>query len=277
MRIHREDHLTLFRSCLYETVSLVLETKDTVLVVDPCWLPFEVEEIRRFVEGIRGERKLLLLFTHSDYDHIIGYGAFPDAVTVASPFFRDKGETEREAILEQIKAFDDEYYVRRDYDIVYPHVDVAPEKDGDTYEDGDLRLTFYHAVGHNDDGLFVFVEPLGVLIAGDYFSDIEFPYIYCSSSEYEKSLRKLDTILASHPVRGLLTGHGNAAWSAGEMKRRQKESLDYIARMRDAVRRRDQDSIDTLIEGCPFPRNMRKFHRNNQLLFERELGAGLPG
>lgn len=68
--------VTLFQSDLYMTNSLVMETDDCVLVTDPCWLPREVEEIRRYVDNILGARRLFLLFTHSDFDHIIGYGAF---------------------------------------------------------------------------------------------------------------------------------------------------------------------------------------------------------
>lgn len=55
-----------------------------VLLVDPTWLPHEVEEISDHVAHIRNVKPLYLLFTHSDYDHVLGYKAFPDAITIGS-------------------------------------------------------------------------------------------------------------------------------------------------------------------------------------------------
>ncbi|WP_121610837.1 MBL fold metallo-hydrolase [Mesobacillus foraminis] len=277
MIVWRDEHTTLFRSALYETVSTVIATKDCVIVVDPCWLPHEVEEIRQYSDSIKGERPLYLLFTHSDYDHIIGYQAFPEAKVIASQAFADKSGEKKEDIIEQIKAFDDEYYVTRSYEIVYPEVDIPIEGDGKSFSVGGTTLTFFQAPGHNADGLFTIIEPLGILVAGDYFSDLEFPYIYVSSHEYEKSISKLDTILEKYSIRMLVTGHGNPTREYAEIKKRQQDSFDYIRAMRKLIQEKDVEGISLLIEGCKFPRNMKKFHYNNQLLFEKEfIEMGLP-
>jgi len=269
--VWKDESTTLFRSALYETISTVVITDDCVIVVDPCWLPDEVEEIKKYVEVNRQNRPLYLLFTHSDYDHIIGYQAFPEAKVIASDAFQRKSCKDKAAIIEQIKAFDDEYYVTRNYETVYPEVDFTIEGDGTIIRIGETKLTFFQAPGHNDDGMFTFIHPLGILIAGDYFSDIEFPYIYVSSYEYEKTILKLDGILAEYPVKLLVTGHGNATRSCSEMKKRQEDSLNYIYKMRQFVLEKNQAEINQLISGCKFPRNMKKFHNNNQLLFEKEL------
>lgn len=265
--------VTLFQSDLYMTNSLVMETDDCVLVTDPCWLPREVEEIRRYVDNILGARKLLLLFTHSDFDHIIGYGAFRDAEVIASRAFADKSAGEREDILEQIRVFEDSYYLRRDYEIMYPLVDHVMEQDGQTLVFGDLKLTGYAAQGHTDDGLFTIVESAGLFIAGDYLSDVEFPYIYDSSLAYEATLGKLEQILARHPFTLLVPGHGAATDSSVELEQRREESLKYIHNMRTAVASGIQETVDALIEGCAFPRNMFNFHRSNQALIAKELAG----
>jgi len=264
---------TVFQSALYKTNAAVVETDDLVLVVDPCWLPYEVSAIRRHADAVLEEkpRPLYALYTHSDFDHIIGCGAFPDARVVASRALADMSEAGREQTLEQIRSFDDDYYVERDYPIVYPAVDCAFGKDGETLEVGGTRLTFYQSPGHNPDGLFTVVEPLGLLIAGDYLSDIEFPYIYHSSRLYEDALHKLDTIAGRHDIRLLLPGHGSPTDVPAEMKRRQAEGLAYIAAMREAVAAGDGERIDGIVAGCRFPRNLGKFHRSNRELFEREL------
>ncbi|AZN38711.1 MBL fold metallo-hydrolase [Paenibacillus albus] len=281
----QDGPLTLFESALYKTMSAVVETSDAVIIVDPCWLPHEVEEIRQYVDALAGNRPKYMLFTHSDYDHIIGYGAFPDAAVIASAALADKTEADKEAIREQIRDFEHSYYLERDYEIAYPVVTHRAEADGQVLDlghssnSGDgTRLTFYLSPGHNDDGIYTVIEPIGLLFAGDYWSDLEFPYIYFSSTEYEASITKLDTILAKHAITRLIPGHGNSTTDQTEMKRRQQADFAYIAAMREAVRAGDQATIDGLIEGCKFPRNMRKFHRGNQTLFERELkGSGHSG
>ncbi|QHW32404.1 MBL fold metallo-hydrolase [Paenibacillus rhizovicinus] len=275
----RKGALTIFESALYKTTSTVIQTADAVLIVDPCWLPGEVEEIRRYAdEAAEGGRRKYVLFTHSDFDHIIGYGAFPDAEVIASAALAGKSDEAKAAIIEQILAFDDDYYLERNYKISYPDVTHAIAHDGQQLTlgaSGSLRLTFYLSPGHNDDGLFTVVEPLGLLVAGDYWSDIEFPYIYHSSTLYESAVAKLDTMLDAHEIVRLIPGHGASTTDKAEMKRRQTADVAYISAMRAGVRANDQQAIDALIEGCRFPRNMRKFHRANQTLFERELNEEL--
>ncbi|MGM0903475.1 MAG: MBL fold metallo-hydrolase [Bacillota bacterium] len=270
MIIWKDETITLFRSSLYETISSVIVTEDCVIVVDPCWLPHEIDEIKRYVEGVRQNRPLYLLFTHSDFDHIIGYGAFPEAKVIASEAFACKPNQEKEQIVEEIKSFDDEYYVTRDYPISYPVVDFPIAGDEQSGQLGQTKLTFYQAPGHNDDGLFTIIEPFGIFIAGDYFSDIEFPYIYFNSKEYEKTIRKLDDILTKFTIQLLITGHGNPTRDQAEMKHRQQASLTYIEKMREFVRENDEPGSLQLIEGCKFPRNMKKFHKQNYSLFEKE-------
>jgi glyoxylase-like metal-dependent hydrolase (beta-lactamase superfamily II) len=266
--------VTRFQSALYKTNSLVVQTEDLVLIVDPCWLPSEVDAIRSYVDDVADGRPLYLLFTHSDYDHILGYGAFPEAKVIASAAFAGKSAEEKEAAVGAMRAWDDDYYIERDYELTYPAADVVAGPDGDAFEVGGTRLTFYTAYGHNPDGLFTIVEPLGLWIAGDYLSDLEFPYIYYSSAEYEATLSKLDGILERHAIRLLLPGHGEPTASVEEMRRRQRSDLAYIHSMRSCLAAGDEAGIDALIAGCRFPRNMGKFHRNNRTLFEAEAGQG---
>ncbi|MNI61775.1 hypothetical protein D3C73_1170610 [compost metagenome] len=149
------------------------------------------------------------------------------------------------------------------------------ERDGQEMVFGELRLTGYIAPGHTDDGLFTMVDSHGLFIAGDYLSDVEFPYIYDSSTAYEATLDSVEQIIARHPVPLLIPGHGEAAESLLEIECRRVAGLGYIRSLRAAVAAGDQAAADRLIAGCAFPRNMRKFHRSNQELLERELcGTG---
>ncbi|MFL6518073.1 MAG: MBL fold metallo-hydrolase, partial [Bacillus sp. (in: firmicutes)] len=240
MIVWKDENTTIFKSVLYETISTVVITDDCVLVVDPCWLPHEVEEIRSYVEAHRQLRPLYLLFTHSDYDHIIGYRAFPEATVIASEAFKTKSDQAKAGIIEQIKAFDDEYYVTRSYEIVYPEVDLSIAGEETSIEIGQTKLTFFQAPGHNEDGIFTIIEPLGVFLTGDYFSDIEFPYIYVNSYKYEETILKLDSILSEYPIELFVSGDVNASGDRSEMKKRQRDSLDYIHMLRELVVEKNQ-------------------------------------
>jgi hydroxyacylglutathione hydrolase len=266
----KDEHTTIFRSALYETTSSVVVTDDCVIVVDPNWLPHEIEEIKRYVDELKEDRVIYLLFTHSDYDHIIGYRAFPDALVIASGAFNRKSLIDKEQIIEEIKTFDDNYYVSRNYEVVYPKVDHIIDGDGTSIQIGQTKLTFFQAQGHNDDGLFTIIEPIGVFFCGDYFSDIEFPYIYFSSHEYEKTILKLDDIICHFDIKLLVTGHGNPTRDRTEMKKRQQDSLEYIVKMRQYVLTNNKEAIVQLINDCKYPRNMKKTHHNNTLLMEKE-------
>ena len=268
MILFQQDQLTVFQSALFQTNSAVIEGDGFVLIVDPTWLPQEVEEVARHVRSVRARRDLYLLFTHSDFDHILGYGAFPEATTIASQTFADNPN--KECSVQAVRAWDGEYYVQRPYDIRYPDTDIAAARDGQELVLGGTRLTFYGAPGHNPDGLFTVIEPHGILLAGDYLSDIEFPYIYQSSTAYEETLEKLDDILERHSIRVLVPGHGQIATDQGQMRERQRRSFGYIGEMRAHLAVGDQAALDAMLVDCAFPLGMKSFHEGNQKLMLEE-------
>lgn len=264
----RLPQLTVFESALFCTTSTVIATPDFVLLVDPTWLPHEVEEIRSYVKKIRRGRPLYLLFTHSDYDHIIGWRAVEDAITIASKAFVENPQ--REEMLQEIKKFDATYYIHRDYPILYPTIDVVVTEDGQQLTIGVTTLTFYLAPGHNADGIFTIVEPLGVWIAGDYLSNVEFPYIYHSSYEYERTLAKTQLILERHSIRWLIPGHGDVATSTEEILNRFHESLEYIHSLRQAVQAGTPFDEERLWQRYAFKGGMLNYHLENIALLEKE-------
>ena len=137
-------NLTIFESALFRTTSTVIQTNDFVLVIDPNWLPIEVQTIRDYVDEIKGDKPIYLFFTHSDYDHIIGYEVFPEAKVIASKAFVENPDKAK--ILQQINDFDDENYIQRSYKITYPNVDFVIENSGDYLEFGDTKLQFFNAL-----------------------------------------------------------------------------------------------------------------------------------
>ncbi|MBB5150266.1 MBL fold metallo-hydrolase [Ureibacillus thermosphaericus] len=263
---YQDNHLIVFESQLYKTTSTVIQTEDCMIVVDPCLLPYEVDEIREHVVSIKGNRPVYLIITHSDWDHIVGAGAFPEAIVIASEAFQLKNPNE---ILEQVKAFDDEYYIDRKTPLVYPSVDILVKSDGEQLKIGNTTLTFYEAKGHTDDGIFVIVEPLGIWIAGDYLSDIEFPFIYSSSTDYMKTLEKTEAILSNHRINVLVPGHGHVARSTEEIQIRKHDSFQYIKSLKQAIQSNTEHNH--LIEPYLYKRGLIKCHEENIRFLLKEL------
>jgi hydroxyacylglutathione hydrolase len=144
--IYRDPFITIFQSALYQTNSTVITTDEAVIVVDPALLPEEVIAIKRFVEEVRGKRQLYLIFTHGDYDHIVGYGAFkPDRVFMSKAM---ADYADKEARLERVLEFDNQLYLERSHPILYPEGTFFVYRDGVQYRNGNTKMTFYLAPGH---------------------------------------------------------------------------------------------------------------------------------
>ena len=86
MKISFQDaSCTVFESELMQTTCTLIQRPNHLLLVDPNWLPSEVEAIAEEVARVQAGRPLYLLFTHSDYDHIIAYERFrEDASLIVS-------------------------------------------------------------------------------------------------------------------------------------------------------------------------------------------------
>lgn len=278
--VYQDKNVHVFQSALFQTNTTVLETADMILVVDPNWLPIEIAQIRKYTvlasrkfgEGVSKatSKPVWLLFTHSDYDHIIGYHAFSDVVAgvIASrAFVENLGQV---AILEQIKQFDDEYYISRDYPIVYPSVSHIVEHDGQVLEIGQTQLTFFNAQGHNPDGIFTVVNQ--TFIAGDYLCDVEFPYIYHSSFAYEDTLKKIEPIVEQFDIQLFINGHGNPTTDKSEVLRRRDEAFEYIWNVRGSIRSNRYFDFDQFVldKNLQYPRIMRRFHEGNLNIMRQE-------
>lgn len=268
----KTPNVCVFESALYRTTSTVILTADLVLVVDPNWLPNEIQQITNLVATLRGERPLYLLFTHSDYDHIIGYRAFPGATVIASQAFIDNPE--RESNLKQILKFDDKYYINRSYPIEYPTVDFIIQQDEQELMIGDTLLTFYLAPGHNSDGIFTIVEfdNQRVWVAGDYLSNVEFPFIYHSSYDYEQTLAKAEKIINESNIDFLIPGHGDATMDEADIINRIQDSYAYIHLLRETLRAGKDFPTDQLWQRYHFRGVQQKYQDANVALVKKELG-----
>lgn len=262
--------MTVFQSSLFQTTCTIIEGKDFVLVVDPNWLPSEIEEIQTFIAQIQVQKELFLLFTHGDFDHIIAYQAFPGAKVIGSKGLQQHPNKEQKVNL--IHQFDNDYYIKRPYPIAFPEVDLVVEEDGQQIKIGDTTITFYLSPGHTHDGLFTIIEPMGIWIAGDYLSDFELPFIYDSAKSYKETLQKAERIIKTHTVTVLVPGHGQTTTSQVEMKRRIQNSQEYLESLISAVLKENAEEMGSLEEEMPFPSAFTKqCHEENITIIRKEF------
>ena len=256
-----QRELTVFQSALYQTTTAIIQTKDAVILTDPNWLPTEIKTIQQFIEEKLGNRKLYIIYTHSDFDHIIASGVFPNATTIASKAF--DARVDKEHVLDEIRQFDAQYYITREYPIMYPNIDIVIEKDAQQLMIGDCCLTFYLAPGHTEDGLMTVIEPLGILLAGDYLSDVEFPFLSDIKS-YENTLYKVRKMVDQHRITILVPGHGQTTNVQGEILKRIEQSSDYIVCLKNNV-----DQQQTLKLRYPFYKGLEQMHEANVQLIKK--------
>ena len=262
---YKTENITVFQSALYKTTSAIIESDHAMVMTDPCWLPEEVETIRNYVNQNKGNRELFIVYTHSDFDHIIGAGAFPEAKVIASEAFQSNPH--KKEILNQIDEFDQKYYLERSYVHEYPSVDIVVTKEGQTLELEDITLTFYSSPGHTNDGVFTVVEPMGIFLSGVYLSDVEFPFIFDSYQSYQKTLERAAYILKQHNISIHVPGHGSTTDKHEEMMDRLHFSQYYVHNLLNE----DVDLEQELYQKYSFFEGMKSIHESNKALASQEL------
>ena len=271
--LFRDTNVTIFQSALFQTNSTVINTDDAVLVVDPAWLPEEVIKIREYVDYIKEDKPVFLIFTHSDYDHIIGYKAFkPDKVFMSEAMADNPN---KEAIVEQMKEFDEKYYIKRPYPLEYPEADFKVYRDGVQYRHNRTKMAFYLTPGHTADSMMLVVWQLGLCIAGDYLSNIEFPFMYHSSVDYERTLEQLPRIHDRNWFTRLIPGHGDPALTIADWLQRRTDNLSYIYALRESIAQDIPFDTNPMWERYQFPKLQLKYHEDNMALMRREYEQGL--
>ena len=272
MKIQLETkHLVIFESALFRTtISLIIEQNHLILV-DPNWFPIELQFIQDYISKIAPDKEKYLFFTHSDYDHIIGFNFFKGYKTIASRnFIQQKAKQD---ILEKIATIDDDNYTKRTYKVEFPSIDIVIEKAQSNLLIGPKEYQVGYILGHNDDSIYLLDPDRKILVAGDYLSNIEFPYLYHSYKEYIKSLEILSSLIETGRVETLIPGHGDYTTSRAGMKQRVEASFDYLNQLKDHCDGQQEFDFSKYVKRFDFPRVMKKFHEGNVGLFRKEFAV----
>jgi glyoxylase-like metal-dependent hydrolase (beta-lactamase superfamily II) len=189
-------------SQVWQTNCVAARGGGEAFVIDSPVLPAELETLPAVLEQA-GFAVVGLLATHADWDHLLGRVAFPGsalgvAETTAARLRAEPGAAQRE-----LRAFDDAHYLERAAPLALGDWQALPVPG--KLEVGDRELQLHPADGHTVDGMAVWIEWAGVLVAGDYVSAVEIPTV-ASLDCYRATLRRLREL--AERSSAVVPGHG---------------------------------------------------------------------
>ncbi len=182
------------------------EAVGEAFLIDSPYFPDELELLPALLErsgfGVRG-----LLATHADFDHLLGRLAFPDLTLGVAESTMARLRAEPGAAQRELRDADAQHYVAREWPLSLGGVQALPVPG--RVELGDEELELHPTEGHTGDGFAVFARGAGVLVCGDYLSDVEIPTLATGGSlgAYRATLARLGPLVEAAAV--VVPGHGS--------------------------------------------------------------------
>jgi glyoxylase-like metal-dependent hydrolase (beta-lactamase superfamily II) len=192
------------------------------MLIDSPYFPDEIELLPEVLRQSRFE-PVGLLATHADWDHLLGRLAFPGASLGVGESTAMRLRGEPGVAQRRLREADDEYYVRRQRPLALGSYQALPVPG--KLDLGSEELELHPAEGHTEDGMAIFARWCGVLVCGDYLSDVEIP-TYTDRDRYRMTLERLRPLVEQ--AEAIVPGHG-AALSADVAARILDEDLAYLA------------------------------------------------
>ena len=219
-------------SGFWQTNAVALRAGDEAMLIDSPYLPDELDALPSLLAGAGFEPDGLLA-THADFDHLLGRLAFPGKTlglceSSVERLHREPGGAQR-----ALRQYDAEFYVTRPAPLALGQVQGLPVPG--SVEIGDRELELHPAEGHTPDGMAIFDRALGLLVVGDYVSDVEIPWIHEGGSvaDYRATLARLAPLVEQATT--IVPGHG-AVHPRDTALRLVDEDVDYL----DALERGEE-------------------------------------
>src|SRR3954447_13257996 len=190
-------------SSLWQTNAVALRSGEEAMLIDSPYFPDELEMVPEILRQ-SGFEPAGLLATHGDWDHLLARLVFPEhslgvAESTGVRIRSAPGEAQRD-----LRKADNEYYVRRPRPLSLGSYQPLPVPG--KLELGSEELELYPAEGQTDDGMILAARWLGVLVCGDYLSDVELP-TWSDKDLYRKTLDRLRPLVEEATV--VVPGHGS--------------------------------------------------------------------
>src|SRR5688500_14255299 len=207
--VHPE--VVVVTSRVWQTNCVAVGGAGEALLVDSVVYPDELDLLPAILEqaGFTVEG---LLVTHGDWDHLLGRAAFPRAPIGCAESTAARLAAEPGAAQRELRAFDHEHYVAARAPLSLPAAQALAVPGH--CEVGDYELELHPADGHTADGMAVWAPWAGVLVCGDYLSEVEIPVLSPGGSldAYLATLGHLRELVGR--ASAVVPGHGPVMDSA---------------------------------------------------------------
>ena len=203
------------------TNSVILHDQNTAFLIDPGWLPHELQGIADWVHAqhlqVSGG-----FATHAHYDHLLWHPDFGEVPRLASPNTAALAVSERAKLLQQ---FGDGF--PQVFADLLGRVSATETLDPALLPQGfEAELVFHdgHCPGHTA----IWLPGQEVLIAGDMLSDVELPLPFYPDDPpaYLEALEVLTDYCRR--ARYVIPGHGNVGTNALERLEADLRYLDDV-------------------------------------------------
>ena len=194
-------------SAFWQTNAVALRSGGEAMLIDSPYLPDELDALPSLLAGAGFEPDGLLA-THADFDHLLGRLAFPGMTLGLCESSVERLQHEPGGAQRALRDYDAQFYVTRPAPLALGQVQGLPVPG--SVEIGDRELDLHPAEGHTPDGMAVFDRALGILVVGDYLSDVEIPWISEGGSlaDYRATLARLAPLVEQAST--VVPGHGGA-------------------------------------------------------------------
>jgi glyoxylase-like metal-dependent hydrolase (beta-lactamase superfamily II) len=190
-------------SRIWQTNATALRSGGEVMLIDSPYFPDELEALPALLRQA-GFTPNALFATHADYDHVLGGYAFPELTLGVGEPTMVRIRTEPGEVQRELRDEDARNYVTRPGPLTLGNLQSLPVPG--YVELGTHELELHPADGHSSDGTAVLAEYAGLLVCGDYISNLEIPWIFGSLDDYRATLARLAPLIER--VEMVVPGHG---------------------------------------------------------------------
>jgi glyoxylase-like metal-dependent hydrolase (beta-lactamase superfamily II) len=205
------------------------------VLIDSPYFPDELDMLPQLLAQA-GFTPSGLLTTHADYDHLLGRLAFPGMTLGCGEATAMRLRAEPGAAQRELRDADTEHYVERGAPLSLGQMQALPVPG--FVELGEEQIELHPAEGHTADGTAFMARFAGVLVCGDYLSDVEIPMLSPGGSAdvYRATLARLAPLVETSET--VVPGHG-APHDRDTALRILDEDAEYL----DALERGDEPNL----------------------------------
>ena len=219
---------------MWRTNAVALRAGDEAMLVDSPYFPDELEALPALLAQ-SGFEVNALLATHADFDHLLGRLAFPELALGVADSTAERLRAEPGTPQRELRSHDASIYVERSAPLSLGRLQALPVPG--KLELGKEELELHPVEGHTADGVALFAPFCGVLVCGDYLSDVEIPTVSAGGSlgDYRSALARLAGVVER--AEAVVPGHGSvlSRERALELLHEDVAYLDALELGREAV------------------------------------------